>query len=268
MHYITNFFAILSGAIQQLINHNLRTFALILMAGIALAVILWLLCAFFGRLFYKPYRLSTGQHILCGLLAVLVIIMVPAYASAVYLQPSIAEKIVSWRDLLAHNKTWRDKLFKYEYYEIKKLGFEDFSSFPSPEQGGDTIPLHHEESIAKAGQIKADAAIDDFCLRFPLISKIMGANNGELANTLKLEAKNYLITHSDSDYTFENSIQFIADRINKELLPFLPRITHITRLGFIIMIIFCYTVCLIWIGYAALRKIRVHSPHSALSTHS
>ena len=267
MNYIINLFAILSGTTRLLIGHDRMSFMLILLSGVALASILWLLCAFFGRLFYKPYRLSIGQNILCGLLAVIVILTVPTYASAVYLQPALAGMIADWRDTLASSNAWQHKQFKREYYEIKKMGLEDFSSSPPPEQGGTTIPLNHPESRIKTGQMDAEAAIENFDFNFPLISKIIGAKPAVSANTVSQDINNYFKTHQGSSYPHTRGIQLAVEQIYRELEPQIPRIIFIIRLTLALLTFIGYALCLGWIAYAALRQIRVHSAHTLLSTH-
>ncbi len=268
MNYIVNLFAIFSGTTQLLMGHDRMTYLLLLFSGLALASILWLLCAFFGRLFYKPYRLSIGQHILCSLLAVIVIITVPTYASAVYLQPTLAGMITHWRDTLVSNKAWNDTQFKRQYHEIKKMGLEDFSNHPAPEQGGTLIPLNHTESRIKSGQMNAEAAIENFHFNFPLISKIIGAKPAVSANTVSQDMNDYFKTKKSSTYPHERGIQLAVEQIYRELEPQIPRIIFIIRLTLALLTFIGYVLCLGWIAYAALRQIRVHSAHTLLSTHS
>jgi len=268
MHYIANFIEILLGTIHQLIDHNLRAFVLILLAGLALAITLWLLCTFFGRLFYKPYRLSIEQHLLCGLLAVMVVITVPLYTSAAYMEFSTAKIIAHWREALVANSAWQGKEFKRQYHAIKEMGLEDFSNYPEPELGSTSIPLSHTESRLKIGQMTAEAALENFQLNFPLPPKIFSTTSFELANTVSQDVNSYFQTNQDSTYPHSRGIQLVAQKMYSELVPQIPRIIFITRLTLILLVVFGYALCLTWIGYAALCKIRVHSPHSSLSTHS
>lgn len=268
MNYIINLFAIFSGTTQLLIGHDRLSYVLLLLSGVALASILWLLCAFFGRLFYKPYRLSIGQHILCSLLAVMVTLTVPIYASAEYLQPGLAGIIAHWRDTLVSNKVWNDKQFKLQYNEIKKMGIENFSSAPPPEQGGTIIPLNHTESRIKIGQMTAKAAIENFNFNFPLLSKIIGTNATVSANMVNQDINDYFKSNPGSNYPPTRHVQLAANQISTELEPQLPRVISMIHLILILKIVFGYVICLSWIAYAALRQIRVHSAHTLLSSHS
>lgn len=267
MNYIINLFAVFSGTTQLLMGHDRMSYVLLLFSGLALAAILWLLCAFFGRLFYKPYRLSIGQHILCSQLAIMVVLIVPTYASVVYLQPSLAGMIANWRDTLVSNATWNDTQFKREYYEIKKMGLEDFSSYPSPEQGGSKIPLKKTETQVKMGQMTAEAAIENFAFNFPLISKVIGTKPAVSANTVSQDINNYFKTHQGSSYPQERGVQLAVDQIYKELEPQTLSIIFAIRIMLILKIVMGYSICLGWIAYAALKQIRVHSAHTLQSTY-
>jgi hypothetical protein len=267
MNYIVNLFAIFSGTTQLLIGHNRMSYVLLLLSGVALASILWLLCAFFGRLFYKPYRLSIGQHILCSLLAVMVTLTVPIYASAEYLQPGLAGIIAHWRDTLASSKAWNDTQFKLQYHEIKKMGIEDFSIYPAPEQGGQKIPMNHMESRVKTSQMTAEAAIENFNFNFPLLSKTVGTNATVSADMINKDVNNYIKANPGVSYPTERGVQLAANQISTELEPQLPRVISMIHLILILKIVFGYVICLSWIAYAALRQIRVHSAHTLLSSH-
>ncbi len=242
------------------------SYVLLLFSGLALAAILWLLCAFFGRLFYKPYRLSVGQHVLCSQLAILVILTVPTYASAVYLQPSLAGMIANWRDTLVSNQAWNHQQFKREYYEIKKMGLEDFSSSPAPEKGGTTIPLKQEKSRIKLGQMEAESSIENFDFNFPLISKLIGAKTAVSANTVSQDMNNYFKTHQGTIYPHERGVQLAVEQIYSELEPQIPRIIFIIRLALGLLTFMGYAICLGWIAYSALKQIRIHSAHALLSS--
>ncbi len=262
MNYLINFFTIFSGTTGLLIGQDRMSYMLLLLSGLAIAVILWLVCAFFGRLFYKPYRMSIGQHILCSILAVIVTLTVPTYASTVYLQPALVGVIAYWRDTLASSKAWQDKQFKREYAEIKKMGLEDFSSVIPPEKGGSIIPLNHAESRIKIGQMEAEAAIENFQFNFSLISKIIGTQATVSANMVSQDMNHFFKSNPGATYPLNRGVQLAVERIYQELEPQIPRIIFITRLALIFLVVIGYAICLGWIAYAALKQIRIHSAHT------
>ncbi|MDD2723881.1 MAG: hypothetical protein PHH59_07655 [Methylovulum sp.] len=268
MNYIVNFFAIFSDAIHRLIDHDPKYFVLLLLSGLALASILWLLCTFFGRLFYKPYRLSMGQHILCGLLAVMVTVTVPTYIAAVYLPPTFAAVIAHWRDALASSQAWQNKQFTSQYHEIKNMKLEDFSTYPAPEQGGEKIPANHTETRIKLSQMTAEAAIENFNFNFPLLSIIIGTKPAISANAVSEDVSNYFKANPGTSYPHTRGIQLAVEQIYRELEPQIPRIIFITRVLLILFTALCYSICLGWIAYAALSQIRIHSAHTPPSINS
>jgi len=266
MNYIINLYTLLSGTSQLLMGNDRLFYLLLMFSGLALASILWLLCAFFGRLFYKPYRLSIGQHILCGLLTVIVVVTVPTYVSAVYLQPTLAGLIANWRDTLISNTAWNNKQFIRQYDEIKKMGLEDFSSNPPPEQGGSIIPASHAESRIKIGQMGADATIENFYFNFPLISKIIGTKPTVSANRVSQDINDYFSAYPGTTYPHKRGIQLAVDQIYKELEPQIPRIIFLIRLTLALATFIGYALCLGWIAYAALCQIRIYSAHNSPSS--
>jgi len=263
MSYIVNFFAIFLSAILRLIEQDIKYFVLLLVLGLVVALILWWLCAFFGRLFYKPYRLSKGQHILCALLALMVTITVPAYSAAIYLPATFAAVVAHWRDTLAGSAVWKDTQFKRQYHAIKNKNLEDFSAYPEPEQGGHTIPLNHTETRILTSQMTAEAAIENFDYNFPLLSLIIGTGSAIPANAVAEDVTNYFKSNQGASYPYERGIQLAVAQIYRQLEPQIPRIIFVARMLLIFISVFFYTLCLVWIALSALNQIRIHSAHAS-----
>jgi hypothetical protein len=262
MNYIVNLFSIFSSTSELLIEHDRTLYAELLVGGLVLGLGLWASAVFFGRLFYKPYQLTVGQHVLCGLLAVFLAPTIPIYASATYLKPSLAATISNWRDTLAHSKTWNDQQFKRQYYEIKKMGLEDFTAHSTPEQGGHTFPLKHTESRIKSSQMDAEAAIENFNFNFPLLSTVIGATPTISADKVNQDVNDYFSSHKGENYPAERAVQLAATQISVELEAQIPRAILLIRILLIFKIIFWYGICFGWIAYLSLKQIRIHSSHS------
>ncbi|RIZ71229.1 MAG: hypothetical protein D0530_05015, partial [Methylococcales bacterium] len=264
-----NLFSIFSSTNILLIDHERVLYAELLVSGLALGLGLWVFAAFFGRLFYKPYQLTIGQHILCGFLAVLLTPSIPTiYASAAYLKPSLAAMILNWRDSLVQNKAWNDQQFKRQYYEIKKLGLEDFTTYPAPEQGGKLIPLTKLESRIKSSQIISDDAIENFNLNFPFISTVIGATQNVSAEKVNKDVNEYLNLHPGTAYPIDRGVQLAVMQISTELETQISHVILLIRLLLIFKIIIWYGICFGWIAYDSLKKIQIHSSHSSVSKNS
>jgi hypothetical protein len=262
MNYIVNLFSIFSSTSELLIEHDRALYAELLVGGLVLGLGLWVFAVFFGRLFYKPYQLTVGQHVLCGFLAILLAPTIPIYASATYLKPGLAATISNWRDTLAHSKTWNDQQFKRQYYEIKKMGIEDFTNHPTPEQGGNVIPATKYETRVKCSQIVSEGAIENFNFNFPLLSTVMGATPAVSTDKVNQDVNAYFNLHPGSTYPIDRGVQLVANQISIELESQIPRTILLIRISLIIKIIFWYGICFSWIAYASLKKIKIHSSHS------
>lgn len=261
MDYILNFFTIFGDSNLLLANHDKVHYTFLLAVGFFLAVIMWLLCLYFGRFFFKPYRLTIGQHILSALLAIMVMTTVPAYFSAAYMQQVFQNIIMEWRDSLAHDEVWNDAEFKREYYEIKKLGKEDFSKFLPPEQGGHAIPSTIGETVSKVSQMRADAAVENFDTTFSLLSVFIGATPKISANVINQDINNYFKSNTSNTYPMQKAVQLASNQIYEELQPQIPRLIFLYRLGLILKVLLWYVVCLSWIAFASLKQIKIHSAH-------
>ena len=262
MNYIVNLFSIFSSTSELLIEHDRTLYAELLVGGLVLGLGLWVSAFYFGRLFYKPYQLTVGQHILCGLLAISLAPTIPIYASATYLKPSLATTISNWRDTLVHSKTWNDQQFKRQYYEIKKMGLEDFTNHPTPEQGGNFIPATKLETRVRSSQIVSEGAIENFNFNFPLLSTAIGVKPTVSADKVNQDVNDYFSSHKGESYPIDRGVQLAATQISVELESQIPHTILLIRLLVIFKIIFWYGICFGWIAYVSLKQIKIHSSHS------
>lgn len=262
MNYINNLFTIFYSTSGLLVEHDRTLYAELLVGGLVLGLGLWASAAFFGRLFYKPYQLTVGQHILCGLLAVLLVPTIPLYASATYLKPSLTATISNWRDTLVHSKTWNIQQFKRQYDAIKKMGLEDFSNHPTPEQGGNVIPATKLETRVKSSQIVSEGAIENFNFNFPLLSTVIGATPTISADKVNQDVNAYFNSNPGTSYPIDRGVQLAATQISVELEGQIPRAILLIRILLIFKIIFWYGICFGWIAYSSLKQIQIHSSHS------
>ncbi len=266
MNYLINLFSIFSSTSILLIDHDRALYAELLVSGLVLGLGLWVFAAFFGRLFYKPYQLTIGQHILCGFLVVLLTSSIPTvYATSTYLKPSLAALILNWRDALVQNKDWNDQQFKRQYYEIKKLGLEDFTAYPAPEQGGKLIPVTKLETRIKSSQIISDDAIANFNFTYPLLSTVIGATQNVSAEKVNKDVNEYLNLHTGTAYPIDRGVQLAVTQISTELETKISHVILLIRLLLIFKIIFLYGICFGWIAYVSLKQIQIHSSHSSVS---
>lgn len=172
MNYFINFLTVLANATHLLAANNARLYLLLSAVGLVSGAALWFASNVFGQLFYKPYRLTWGQHCLCGVLAMMMTLCIPLFAASTYLKPSFEAIISVWRDQLSNDRTWQHEQFNRQYYAVKKQGHEDFSHSPPPEQGGKSMPLTHPETIVSTSKMTAEAALENFRQNFPLLRSL------------------------------------------------------------------------------------------------
>jgi len=262
MEYFIGLYLLFISTTQYFIEHNFKGLVLFLLLGSLVGLMSSFLLAFFGRLFYKPFRLNLAQKIVSGLIAFLVMLSAPIYIAAEYLAPTILASVDQWRDSLANDNLWIQQQFAHQYQEIKSMKIEDFTKYPAPERGGNAIPMRHVESQVKVSQMTAEAAIENFNKSNPLISIVIRTNSKIPADVVNNDVTKFFKTNPGSPYLQPRGIQLAADQIYKELTPQIPRIIFVVRVFLIILISLLYVILLSWVAFSALRQIRVYSAHS------
>ncbi len=261
MNYPINLF---SSTTLLLFGHDRVLYLELLILGLVIGIGLWVLAAFFGRLFYKPYQLTIGHHILCGFLLVFMMGSIPPAisGSAAYLTPGLAAMVVNWRDSLIQNKAWNDQQFKKQYYEIKKLGLEDFTAYPAPEQGGKLIPATKLDTRIKSSQIISDNAIENFNFTYPLLF-IDPIQNVSVEKVNK-DVNEYFNLHPGTAYPIDRGVQLAANQISTGLETQISHAIFLVKALPILIIIMGYLSCFGWIAYDSNKKIQIHSAPSSV----
>jgi len=261
MNSLTNLLTIIAGTQQQLLKNDPRLFFMLLGAGLLTGVLLWLICTVLGHLFFKPYRMSRGQHVVCALLTGLLIWIMPLYASTHYLQTSLTGIIGQWRDTLTASDAWRDRQFRVQYHQIKRQGLEDFSNYKAPENGGEIIPANHAETRVLIGQMTAEAAIENFRFNYPLMAVFIGAKTTVPTQAINEDVNRFFKENPGMNYPHARSIQLAVELIYRQLDPQLPRIIWAVRIALIGVGLLAYLGIFGWIIFSALKQIRIFSAH-------
>jgi hypothetical protein len=261
MNYFINFLTVLANATHLLAANNARLYLLLSAVGLVSGAALWFASNVFGQLFYKPYRLTWGQHCLCGVLAMMMTLCIPLFAASTYLKPSFEAIISVWRDQLSNDRTWQHEQFNRQYYAVKKQGHEDFSHSPPPEQGGKSMPFTHPETIVSTSKMTAEAALENFRQNFPLLAIIINTSADLSAEAVSKDVQAYFKEHPNGTYPHAQGIQLAAAQLYTQLAPQIIRLIWLTRIGITGFIVLNYLLCLLWIGLSALKQIRIHSAH-------
>ncbi len=247
---------IIIECINKLIEFR-STLLITLAVAFVLAIGCWLACSYFTTLWNTRYQITKTHHILCAIAASITFSTVIIYQSLDYVRP-IAEIIVqSWNIKLKINPTWTQKTFIKAYEAAETLGIEDFSNYPHPDKGGNTIPLSKDETQNKIATIYATEAIANFEKNHAYLSKILWAGSSPPKQAITKDVDDFFKTppHKKT-YPTQRAIELATRLISEELTRQIPQIVFLSRL---LLIGFFFIIQLIpfsLIGWAAYRDLK------------
>ncbi|MEC6822386.1 hypothetical protein VXS02_02860 [Photobacterium piscicola] len=178
-----------------------------------------------------------------------------------FTEPVVKLVVKGWEVSLMADTEWRNNTFREAYEKVADLKnkngrqLENFTDYPHPDQGGNSIPTISEESRLVATNTYLIAAENNFNKKMPFLSWILTAKSGTAKSDILNDMKKHFAT-SHSSYLVEDAYKIASDRISKELLEQAGRIKIVGSIIFISIWLLIQLVIISFISWAALRKIK------------
>ncbi|HEY7493820.1 MAG TPA: hypothetical protein VIH59_22285 [Candidatus Tectomicrobia bacterium] len=255
MGFYADGLALVSYALRVFTGYHTE-FAIALVIAIVLAAGCWLAASNYSRLWNLRFRTMPGHHILCLGAAVCTLIFALVFASLKYTKQAADLAIDQWKVRLLMGLEWSKQTYRTAYYEVKALGFEDFRNVLPPEQGG-RIPLNHASSIKKFAAVYANAAVHNFQVNHPFLSRILSANSVIPAGLIDQKVTEFFRLHPGGTYPAEEAINIAAVEIKHRLQTQTARVVPMARIILVTLFLIAQLVPFGIIGYAAYRDLKV-----------
>jgi hypothetical protein len=249
-------FSLVGQAVHIFTSHR-GEFTMALVIAVALAAICWIVASNYSRLWNLRFRTTRLHHILCLFAALCTLVFAVFYASLKYTKQAADLAIDRWRDRLTADQTWGKETFKRAYYEVKKLGLEDFSNYPPPEQGGNLVPLGHLQSRKKSAEVHVNAAVRHFQGQHPFLNKMLWARSSIPTALIDQRINEFFRLNPGKTFPFSEAINIAAREIKSDLQTQTQRIVPTARLMLFLLFLVAQLIPFGIIGYAAYKDLKV-----------
>jgi hypothetical protein len=231
---------------------------LLFLAAFALAGLSWFLCNNYVKLWNKRYRLTTTHQTLTIIASVLTFFFVLALGGLFYMKNVADLTVNNWETAeIATDDTWRQNTFRTAYYEVKELNIENFTDNPTPEKGGQFIPVTKKTSQETAARVYATAACSHFDDHHPFLSKIIWSNPDSSATGIAVDVVGHFKKNTGESYDAAKAVSIAAQTIRGQLALQTPRTVVFSRLVLALLYLLVLAIPLSVIGWAAYKDIRV-----------
>jgi hypothetical protein len=248
---IQDFLNILLRSIYNLTFKELWTTILI---GIILAVLCWVVCNYYTRLWNKKYHLTFTHHVLCGVAGLFTFLFVITFSGLIYLKEVSIVILNVWSTQILNDNEWAANTFQTAFYKVKENGLENFENIPLPGKTGSHIPVNNKKSKEQCAIIYTSEACNNFDKKYPFLSKIIWTSSKVPEEVIKKDMYEYFKTNPA--YPPQRAIELASNYIKEGLIQQTPRVVTFARLILIVLFIFVQLIPFGLIGYSAYRDIK------------
>lgn len=190
-----------------------------------------------GRLVLRDWRPGWILGGVAGLwfpLTCLIFLSLPATA---YLKPAAETILKTWQTGFTHDDAWNQESFRQQYWAVQALKtpdgqpLENFSGYPSPEQGGTKIPASHRESQSAIATIDSNRVAEHFQTRLPLLAQLLWADERPLPEVLRGDMEKFFRDNPGTAYDHFKAVQLAGTEMQRLLEQKIGRIVLMARLG-------------------------------------
>ena len=226
-----------------LVGHALRLFlshwrdcAVVFSVATALAVGCWLAATHYSRLWNLHFRSTPIHHVLCALAAVCTLVFAVFFASMGYTKQAADISIDSWSAELMRDQRWSDDTFEAAYREIKALGLEDPSQLQQMWEQKRQIGVSHPQSRKKFAEAHANAAVANFRVVHPFLSRILGPRADIPAELINEQVNAFFRTYPDRIFPAQNAINIAASNLKSGLQDKTDRVVWVARTFLVVLL--------------------------------
>jgi len=259
MILVKDLFDLLIKCVERFQSSDFTSFRNVIILGIFMGTVCWIACSYYSRLWNLKYRIKLTHHILCGIAAILTFIFTLLFMSLTYTKEAAYAVIAVWQHDINADLYWGNKTFQKAYDEIKALGVEDFTNYPSPAEGGKLIPISQNKSRETWTTVYTTEAIQHFKEKHPYLSKILWAESEIPAQVIRDDIERFFKSNPGTSYSAKEAINLAAKYIKQGLDDQVPRVVPISRMVVTILFFLTQSIPFGLIGYAAYKDIKIHT---------
>jgi hypothetical protein len=207
---------------------------------------------------WKPGWLLGGLAGLSIPITFVALLLLPATS---YLKPAAITILGIWQDTFLHDDTWNQESFRQQYWAVQALktpegkALENFSGYPSPEQGGSRIPASHRESQTVISNIDSTRVAEHFQANLALLAKLLWTKERPLPEVLRSDMERFFQENPGTAYDHGKAVQLAGTEMQSLLEKKIGRIILIARIALVSLLVVLWLPMCAWAMYDAYKKL-------------
>lgn len=250
---IKNFFNIIfDGLLMDGVGFTI----LYILISVAFAILWWVVCVNYTKLWNKRFHVSPSFHILCFIAASISFLSALSFIGLKNLQSVSEQFVTEWSENILDDTEFQNTLFEDAYYAIEEEGEENMAGFPAPEDGGHTIPVSSIGSMVLVSSIYADGACNNFDECYPFLGFFLDADAGIPTDILAEDIEDWL--QSNPVYQTTRGMEVAVEYIENDLINQASQIVRTCRWWLVLLFLAVQMVPFVIIGILAYNDLNRH----------
>jgi len=236
---------------------DINTFNTKLIFAALLSFGFWILCGFYSRLWNLRFKISPTHHLICAIAALCTFVFTVTFFALKYSEEVAVLAVKHWQNSINSDHHWQTEVFVKAYDSVKAFDAENFSGYPSPAEGGSTIPSKYDSTKKNIASIYASAAVDNFNNAHHYLSKFLWADSTQSAETINRELVDFFQKNPSEKYDLSGAVNLAAAHIQQGLTQQIPRFVLTLRVFLIAFFMLIQAIPFGIIGYSAYKDLKI-----------
>ncbi len=258
MNTVADIIRIVFGGLEKLSEKNLY---LTVIGALVFSALMGVFCSFLYKLWNKSYKTTLTHKTMTAFSAVFSFIFIIAFAGFTFFEEVAKLEISSWEEGLKSDASFTNSSFVKAYYNVLKLGIEDFTKYPKPENEGNTIPAAQPESQLEIGKTYYEAAIENFKDKHSFLAIVLSVKSENTPDSIRKDIEQDFA--KGTTYYLMNGTKIAANNLKNALLKQAPKVVKASRTILVMLFILIQLIPLGAISYSAYKDLKIHPCHGS-----
>jgi hypothetical protein len=251
---IKDFFDVLSECISCLTG---KQWGGVILVSLALAVLSWIVCVYYTKLWNKRFHVKPLHHFICGIAVVLTVLFTLWFYAFGNLEEIVYRIVDEWEEQLIADEEWGNGTFEQAFLAVEKVNPDVFRGLARPGEKDCFIPIYTDEMRQTCVTAYVDAACESFHTNHRYLNMLIHAEAGLSEEALTQDIVTYFKETDKGWYPLERAVALAASYIREELVAQAPGTVVKTRWLLVFLFLLVQSVPFGWIGYCAYKDLHI-----------
>jgi hypothetical protein len=219
MQYTIEYLELWWACVASSMKDNSLAFPISLVLGAIAGGLFWWLAAQSARLWNQRYTLNLGVQVLCGVAAMLAVILAITFTSSRHMEAAAKVRLNIWKQETENNQEWKNDAFCEAWDAVARTGQEaDVRVEPSPRTDPtlQSLSMGHPESKKAVIRTYVASALKKFAKESPYLHGIINPSPEIPEERLNFSLQSWFTDHPGTPFPAEQGVAVVVTILEEE----------------------------------------------------